>query len=157
MKPSACAIEALLEGTHADPFSVLGIHEGPEGVFARAILPGAEEAVAWSLAGKKLGKLARVDGRGLFEGKVKGPRQPVRYACKAGKHEWLVTDAYSFGPVLGPMDDFLIGEGTHLRLFDKMGAHLIEHEGARGVHFAVWAPNARLVSVVGDFNDWDHR
>ncbi|MDT0508356.1 1,4-alpha-glucan branching protein GlgB [Novosphingobium sp. MMS21-SN21R] len=157
MKPSASAIEALLDGTHADPFSLLGIHEGPEGAFARAVLPGAEEAVAWSLSGKKLGVLNRIDGRGLFEGKVKGPRQPVRYACKAGTDEWLVTDAYSFGPVFGPMDDFLIAEGTHLRLFDKMGAHLIEHEGATGVHFAVWAPNASLVSVVGDFNDWDHR
>jgi 1,4-alpha-glucan branching enzyme len=157
MKPSASAIEALLDGTHADPFSLLGIHEGPEGAFARAVLPGADAAVAWSLSGKKLGELTRVDGRGLFEGKVSGPRQPVRYACKAGGHEWLVTDPYTFGPVLGPMDDFLIAEGTHLRLFDKIGAHLIEHEGASGVHFAVWAPNASLVSVVGDFNDWDHR
>lgn len=157
MKPPASAIDALLDGTHADPFSLLGIHEGPEGAFARAVLPGAEEAVAWSLDGRKLGKLTRVDGRGLFEGKVKGPRQPVRYACKAGTQEWLVTDPYSFGPVLGPLDDFLIAEGTHHRLFDKLGAHLIEHEGTSGVHFAVWAPNAQVVSVVGDFNDWDHR
>ena len=157
MKPPASAIDALLDGTHADPFSLLGIHEGPEGAFARAVLPGAEEAVAWSLDGKKLGKLTRVDGRGLFEGKVKGPRQPVRYACKAGTHEWLVTDPYSFGPVLGPLDDFLIAEGTHHRLFDKLGAHLIEHEGVSGIHFAVWAPNAQVVSVVGDFNDWDAR
>ncbi|KHS46693.1 1,4-alpha-glucan branching protein GlgB [Novosphingobium subterraneum] len=157
MKPPASAIDALLDGTHADPFSLLGIHEGPEGAFARAVLPGAEEAVAWSLSGKRLGKLTRVDGRGLFEGKVKGPRQPVRYACTAGTHEWLVTDPYSFGPVLGPLDDFLIAEGTHHRLFDKLGAHLIDHEGASGVHFAVWAPNAQVVSVVGDFNDWDQR
>ncbi len=55
------------------------------------------------------------------------------------------------------MDDYYIAEGSHLRLFDKLGAHLIEHEGASGVHFAVWAPNARRVSVVGDFNDWDGR
>ena len=157
MKPPASAIDALLDGTHADPFSLLGIHEGPEGAFARAVLPGAEDAVAWSLSGKRLGKLTRVDGRGLFEGKVKGPRQPVRYACTAGTHEWLVTDPYSFGPVLGPLDDFLIAEGTHHRLFDKLGAHLIDHEGASGVHFAVWAPNAQVVSVVGDFNDWDSR
>lgn len=128
MKPPASAIDALLDGTHADPFSLLGIHEGPDGAFARAVLPGAEEAVAWSLSGKKLGKLSRVDGRGLFEGKVKGPRQPARYACKADGHEWLVTDPYSFGPVLGPLDDFLIAEGTHLRLFDKMGAHLIDRK-----------------------------
>src|SRR5690606_25175030 len=68
-----------------------------------------------------------------------------------------VTDPYSFGPVLGPMDDYYIAEGSHLRLFDKLGAHLIEHEGARGFNFAVWAPNAKRVSVVGAFNDWDGR
>ena len=55
------------------------------------------------------------------------------------------------------MDDYYVSEGTHLRLFDKLGAHLIDHDGARGVHFAVWAPNARRVSVVGDFNAWDGR
>ncbi|MDE2596504.1 MAG: 1,4-alpha-glucan branching protein GlgB [Sphingomonadales bacterium] len=157
MKPSGEAINALLEGVHADPFSLLGLHEGPEGTFARAVLPGAETAEAYSLAGRKLGKLARSESRGLFEGKVKGQPQPVKYRCTAGGHEWWVTDPYSFGPVLGPTDDFLIAEGTHLRLFDKLGAHLIEHEGAHGIHFAVWAPNAALVSLVGDFNDWDHR
>lgn len=155
MKPPGSAITALLEGTHADPFSLLGTHAGPEGTFARAILPGAEEASAFSLGGATLGKLAKVDPRGLFEGKVKGRPRPVKYRCRAQGHEWWITDPYSFGPVLGPTDDFLIAEGTHLRLFDKLGAHVIDHEGARGVHFAVWAPNARLVSLVGDFNDWD--
>jgi 1,4-alpha-glucan branching enzyme len=157
MQPPATAIEALLAGTHADPFSLLGIHEGPQGSFARAILPGAAEACAHSLAGEALGDLARVDARGLFEGPVSGPRQPLRYRCRNSGHEWWVTDAYSFGPVLGPTDDFLIREGTHYRLFDKIGAHEIEHEGVAGVHFAVWAPNARTVAVVGDFNDWDER
>lgn len=157
MKPSKSAIAALLEGTHADPFSLLGVHQGPKGAFARAVLPGAVSAHAHDLAGNALGTLKRVDERGLFEGPVKGAQQPVKYRCTAGKHEWWVTDAYSFGPVLGPVDDFLIAEGTHLRLFDKLGAHLIEHEGASGVHFAVWAPNAQLVSLVGDFNDWGHR
>ncbi|WP_374530331.1 1,4-alpha-glucan branching protein GlgB [Novosphingobium sp.] len=155
MKPPSSAITALVEGRHADPFSLLGVHAGPEGSFARALLPGAEEASAFSLKGAALGKLARVDPRGLFEGKVRGKPRPVKYRCRAGGHEWWVTDPYSFGPVLGPTDDFLMGEGTHLRLFDKLGAHLITHEGAEGVHFAVWAPNAQLVSLVGDFNDWN--
>ncbi|MBO9601202.1 MAG: 1,4-alpha-glucan branching protein GlgB [Novosphingobium sp.] len=155
MKPPASAIEALLDGTHADPFSILGTHAGPEGTFARALLPGAEEAGAYSLKGGFLGAMKRVDGRGLFEGQLKGKPRPVKYRCTAGKHSWWVADAYSFGPVLGPVDDLLIAQGTHFRLFDKLGAHLIEHEGAAGVHFAVWAPNALHVSVVGDFNDWD--
>jgi 1,4-alpha-glucan branching enzyme len=156
VKPSAAAIDALLNGVHADPFSLLGVHEGPQGVFARAVLPGAEEAEAFGLSGKKLGKLKRVDERGLFEGQVKGPRQPLRYKCRAGSHQWQITDPFSFGPVLGPIDDLLIAQGTHFRLFDKLGAHLIEHEGAAGVHFAVWAPNASHVAVTGSFNDWDH-
>ncbi|WP_295633616.1 1,4-alpha-glucan branching protein GlgB [Novosphingobium sp.] len=157
MKPGPSAISALLDGTHADPFSLLGIHEGPQGGFARAVLPGAERVEAFDLAGKSLSILACVHDGGLFEGKVSSGPQPVRYHCRAGTHEWLVTDPYSFAPVLGPIDDFLIAQGTHLRLFDKMGAHLIEHQGVSGVHFAVWAPNARLVSLLGDFNDWDHR
>jgi 1,4-alpha-glucan branching enzyme len=157
VKPPKSAISALLDGTHADPFSLLGIHEGPKGAFARAILPGAEEAEAHNLKGKSLGKLERVDPRGLFEGKVNGDRQPVKYHCRAGDHDWWVTDAYSFGPVLGPIDDLLIAQGTHFRLFDKLGAHHIDHEGVYGVHFAVWAPNAQIVSLVGDFNDWEPR
>ena len=68
-----------------------------------------------------------------------------------------MSDAYSFGPVLGPMDDYYIGEGNHLRLYDKLGAHAMHHEGAEGVHFALWAPNAKRVSVIGDFNNWDGR
>jgi 1,4-alpha-glucan branching enzyme len=156
MKPPKSAIAALLDGTHADPFALLGPHAGPAGLFARAWLPGAEVAEAFSLAGGSLGVLARVDARGLFEGGLAGERQPVRYRAGALGAEWWVTDPYSFGPVLGPVDDLLIAQGTHFRLFDKLGAHVIEHEGASGVHFAVWAPNARRVAVVGDFNDWDH-
>ncbi|MCE3257203.1 MAG: 1,4-alpha-glucan branching enzyme [Nitrobacter vulgaris] len=157
MKPPGEAISALLDGTHADAFSLLGLHEGPKSVFARTILPGAATAEAYSLAGDPLGTLKQSDPRGLFEGNINGQRQPVKYRCTAGTHAWWVTDPYSFGPVLGPIDDFLINQGTHLRLFDKLGAHIVEHEGANGVHFAVWAPNAGLVSLVGDFNDWDAR
>jgi 1,4-alpha-glucan branching enzyme len=155
VKPPGSAIEALLAGTHADPFSLLGVHPGPDGGFARAILPGADTADAHDLDGNLLGSLTRVDARGLFEGTVAGGPQPIRYRCRHGNHQWWVTDAFSFGPVLGPIDDFLIAEGTHLRLFDKLGAHLITHQGVPGVHFAVWAPNAAHVAVVGDFNDWN--
>ena len=154
MKPPRAALEALLAGTHADPFSLLGVHEGPGGSFVRCIVPGAETVAVESLAREPLGTLQRLDARGLFEGAISGPRQPVRYRATAGEARWSVVDPYSFGPVLGPVDDLLIGEGTHFRLFDKLGAHLIEHEGASGVHFAVWAPNAQRVALVGDFNGW---
>ncbi|MBB4153452.1 1,4-alpha-glucan branching enzyme [Sphingomonas jinjuensis] len=157
MKPPRGALAALLEGRHDDPFSLLGVHAGPDGSFARVWLPGADTAEAHDLAGTSLGTLTRIDDEGLFEGPVAGPPQQVKYKANGGGAEWWLTDPYSFGPVLGPTDDFLMAEGTHHRLYDKMGAHLIGHEGASGMHFAVWAPNARRVSVVGDFNDWDGR
>ncbi|MCP5411983.1 MAG: 1,4-alpha-glucan branching protein GlgB [Alphaproteobacteria bacterium] len=155
MKPPRQAVEALLQGRHDDPFSLLGTHAGPDGTFARVLIPGAERAEAHDLSGRFLGLLALCDRRGLFEGVIKGPPQPVKYRAQGFGAEWWVTDPYSFGPVLGPTDDLLMGEGTHMRLYDKMGAHPITHQGAQGVHFAVWAPNARRVSVVGDFNDWN--
>ncbi|PAX07273.1 1,4-alpha-glucan branching protein GlgB [Sphingomonas lenta] len=157
MRPPGSAIDALLEGRHADPFSLLGLHRGPAGTFARALVPGAEEVEAFTLGGASLGELERIDERGLFEGVVEGDPQPVKYRARGHGAEWWATDPYSFGPVLGPVDDLLMGEGTHFRLHDKLGAHLIEHEGAEGVHFAVWAPNAQRVAVVGDWNDWDGR
>jgi len=157
LAPTADAIAALLEGRHADPFSLLGVHAGPGGSFARTLIPGAETAEAHALDGASLGPLTRIDDAGLFEGPVAGAPQPLRYKAQGFGTEWWVTDPYSFGPVLGPTDDYLIAEGTHHRLYDKLGAHLIEHQGANGVHFAVWAPNAQTVSVVGDFNAWDRR
>ncbi len=157
MKPPRSALAALLDGTHADPFALLGPHAGPDGCFVRAILPGAETVNVCTLGGGALGPLARVDDRGLFEGHVRGRPRPLKYRCRGNGAEWWVTDPYSFGPVLGPIDDYLAAEGTHLRLFDRLGAHAIDHEGASGVHFAVWAPNAARVALVGDFNGWDQR
>ncbi|AXJ95997.1 MULTISPECIES: 1,4-alpha-glucan branching protein GlgB [unclassified Sphingomonas] len=155
MTPSRAAIDALVEGRHDDPFALLGVFAAPKGSFARALVPGAETVEAHDLAGASLGPLARIDGRGLFEGVLPGDPQPLKYKAQGFGAEWWLTDPYSFGPVLGPTDDYLMAEGTHLRLWDKVGAHWIEHEGAHGTHFAVWAPNARRVSVVGDFNDWN--
>lgn len=157
MRPSPGALEALLEGRHEDPFSLLGPHAGPGGTHARVWIPGAERAEAYDLNGRRLGALTLIDARGLFEGRVLGTPKPIKYKAQGHSAQWWVTDPYSFGPVLGPIDDYLIAEGTHLRLYDKLGAHLITHEGAKGVHFAVWAPNAKRVSVVGDFNGWDGR
>ena len=151
-------IAAILAGTHSDPFAVLGVHPISGGFIARCFIPGAETVIAETLAGKEIGTLERRDDAGVFEGPVAvGRIQPVRYKAGNGGGEWTVIDPYSFGPVLGPMDDYYIREGSHLRLFDKMGAHPVTHDGAEGFHFAVWAPNARRVSVVGDFNAWDGR
>lgn len=151
-------VEAIVSGKHRDPFSVLGVHQAGKGLVGRCFIPNAEFVTASTLAGKPAGELRRRHDAGFFEGRLSiRRRQPLRYHARNAGGDWWLTDAYSFGPVLGPMDDYLIAEGSHHRLFDKLGAHLISHEGASGVHFAVWAPNARRVSVVGDFNDWDGR
>jgi 1,4-alpha-glucan branching enzyme len=151
-------IASTVAGLHRDPFAILGVHETASGLIARCFIPHAVTVTAYTLAGKKAGELIRRHEAGFFDGKLSvKKRQPVKYRASNGGGEWWLTDPYSFGPVLGPLDDYYIGEGSHLRLFEKLGAHLIEHEGAGGVHFAVWAPNARRVSVVGDFNEWDGR
>jgi len=149
-------IAALVEGRHGDPFAVLGIHEADDGFVVRALVPGADTVDAVAPDGTLLAHLARCHSAGLFTGTV---AWRVRYRLRAarGGDTWTVDDAYAYGPVLGPMDDWLIGEGTHAKLYDRLGAHAMEHEGTAGVHFAVWAPNARRVSVVGDFNAWDGR
>ncbi|MCB1452127.1 MAG: 1,4-alpha-glucan branching enzyme, partial [Rhizobiaceae bacterium] len=132
-------IEAIVSGHHGDPFGVLGIHRANGGLVARCFIPGAQEVEAETLAGKPAGTLTRRNDAGFFDGKLKiRKRQPLRYLARNAGGEWRVTDAYSIGPVLGPMDDYYIGEGSHRRLFDKLGAHLISHEGVDGVHFAVW-------------------
>ena len=151
-------VDALVGGQHQDPFAMLGVHKTDKGWVARAFVHGADSLTAESLDGKKLGELQKTHASGFFEGLLKiKARQPLKYHASNAGGSWHVTDPYSFGPVLGPLDDYYAAEGTHLRLYDKMGAHLVEHEGVAGVHFAVWAPNAQRVSVIGDFNEWDGR
>ncbi|WP_196257813.1 1,4-alpha-glucan branching protein GlgB [Pelagibacterium limicola] len=150
-------VARIVSGQHPDPFSVLGLHKAGTVWAARAFVPHAETLAAYALDGTALGEMTS-RGSGFFEGKVKiKDRQPIRYRAGNAGGEWDVHDPYSFGPVLGPLDDYYIGEGSHLRLFDKLGAHFMEFEGIEGTHFAVWAPNAQRVSVIGSFNEWDGR
>jgi len=152
------AVQAIVGGQHPDPFSVLGLHEIDGKWFARAFVPHAETLEAYTRDGSAVGTLQLRHAEGFFEGPVAiAGQQPIRYRAANAGGAWDVSDPYSFGPVLGPLDDYYIGEGSHLRLFDKLGAHAMAFEGVDGTHFAVWAPNARRVSVVGPFNDWDGR
>ena len=157
-KPNEDDVAAIVAGTHDDPFRILGLHKVGRKWVARAFVAGAERLSAALLDGTPVGDLERRHPAGYFEGKVRlKQRQPIRYEAANTSGAWTVIDPYVFGPVLGPLDDYYGAEGTHLRLYDKLGAHLIKHEGVDGVAFAVWAPNARRVSVVGDFNAWDGR
>lgn len=137
----------LAEGRTDDPFAVLGPHDGRIVAFvpdaARLWARGAQEVALTPLA------------EGVFAGDW--PGGPYRLRAEGAAGQWEFDDPYRFGPVLGEIDEYLIGEGAHHRLWQALGAHPIRHEGVAGVHFAVWAPNARRVSVVGGFNNWDGR
>ena len=146
---------AIVEGRHGDPFSVLGLHKRAGAWVVTAFVPGADQL--WVLTGKA-GKAVEAThwGQGLFLCTL--PRKAeYRLRAQSGDVSWEFEDPFRFGPVLGEMDEYLLGEGTHKRLWKVLGAHLMTHEGVAGTHFAVWAPNAERVSVVGDFNIWDGR
>nr|WP_312861435.1 1,4-alpha-glucan branching protein GlgB [Segnochrobactrum spirostomi] len=152
-------VAAIVAARHPDPFAVLGLHAVPDGYAVRAFIPGADVVAVLGEDGAPLGDLERRHGAGFFEGRIArlGPR--FRYTLEASNAggSWRLKDPYAFGPTLGPLDDHLLVEGTHRQLYERLGAQPMEHEGAAGVRFAVWAPNAQRVSVVGDFNDWDGR
>ncbi|MDW8443658.1 MAG: 1,4-alpha-glucan branching protein GlgB [Acetobacteraceae bacterium] len=148
---SDAAIDSLVRGTHGDPFALLGRHGG----VLRALLPGAEAVVAASAEGTW--PLARRHPAGLFEGRAPQSWPYVLRITWPGGVVQETEDAYAFGLLLGPLDLYLFAEGTHRELGRVFGAQPMTLGGVAGVRFAVWAPNARRVSVVGDFNAWDGR
>jgi 1,4-alpha-glucan branching enzyme len=152
------AVASVVTGDHPDPFSYLGIHPAKDGTFVvRAFLPGASTVEVVSHDGDSLGDLEPIHPDGLFAGHV---AEQVPYRLRVaweGGGEDVIEDPYRFPAVLGEQDLYLFGEGKHLRLYEKLGAHPMELEGVAGTSFAVWAPNARRVSVIGDFNFWDGR
>ncbi len=151
----------IVAGTHPDPFGVLGMHAVDGKITVRVHHPEADGIdVLDRKTGRKVLSLERSpDAPAVFTG-VAG-RRKTRFAYRLritkGSHVWEQEDAYRFGPVLGALDEHLIAEGAHLDLWKVLGAHVMTHEGVDGTHFAVWAPNATRVSVIGDFNAWDGR
>ncbi|MFJ9180050.1 1,4-alpha-glucan branching enzyme [Streptomyces sp. NPDC102360] len=144
---------ALLRGTHHDPHDILGAHRTPGGVVLRCLCPDAIEVAV--LVGGTTWGLSDV-GDGLFEGEL--PLASVRdYRLRVTTAAGVVErdDPYRFLPALGELDLHLIGEGRHEYLWTALGAHVLEHQGVQGTRFAVWAPRARGVRLVGDFNHWD--
>ncbi len=152
------ALRAIAAGDHPDPFSVLGMHEEGADLVVRAFLPDARSVEVISASGDSLGELEPMHPEGLFAGPVSIPeRVPYRLRVMWGDEMVELEDPYRFPSLMGEMDLHLFGEGNHHRLYEKLGAHISEVDGIRGTAFAVWAPNARRVSVVGDFNGWDGR
>lgn len=154
-------VDAIVRADHGDPFAVLGLHEDPGGrLVLRCMLPRAKTVRAVDPSdGSTLAELERIHPEGFFEGIVPGRRERFAYRFRVDlpEGEVEIEDPYRFGPWLGQLDVHLLAEGNHLRNYDKLGARPTVHEGVAGVVFCVWAPSARKVSVVGDFNDWDGR
>ena len=153
------SFDDLAEGRHADPFGVLGPHKEGAKIIIRTIQPTAVGA-AVAIAGGETVEMNRCHPAGVFEasfparGDVPDYRLQITYPSG---HTADVDDPYRYGRVIGDYDLYLFNEGNHTRIYEKLGAHPMTLGAAAGVHFAVWAPNARRVSVVGDFNNWDGR
>jgi 1,4-alpha-glucan branching enzyme len=156
-------LDAVAAGTFDDPFAILGPHEirrnGRPALVIRTMQPAASQVELVTPDG--ITAMAQRRSGGLFEATVPltGPLTDFAYRLRVhdGPAVREILDAYQFGPVLTEFDLHLFSEGTHYRAWEKFGSHHVTVDGITGVHFAVWAPNAQRVSVVGDFNSWDGR
>jgi 1,4-alpha-glucan branching enzyme len=166
----SAALAALAGGYNRDPFAVLGPHpeDDGRGVVIRAFHPSARHIDVRLVATGELRQMAKRAPAGVYEirlppdaaaepaGAMAVPDYRLRITFVGG-HVVDLDDPYRYGRVLTDFDLYLLGEGKHYRAFEKLGSHRISFGGTTGVHFAVWAPNADRVSVVGDFNGWDGR
>jgi len=157
-------LRSLVEVRHSSPHTLLGMHllGGGSGLVVRAYLPEAAtvEIRPTHEKNRPAFPLKRIHASGLFEGVTRDASQVYAYdlvITDAQGRTWQTRDAYSFLPTLGEADLFLFGKGDERRIYDKLGSHLRVIDGVPGTSFAVWAPNAQRVSVVGDFNRWDGR
>ena len=157
-------IDALLAGRHADPFALLGSHPVSGGWAVRVFLPWAAEASISLKGAAKVTDAVKLRPEGFFEATWPSSQStapaPASYKIRGRTHQgepFEIYDPYAFPYLLTEFDLHLMGEGRHFDTYEKLGAHVKTLEGVAGVHFAVWAPSAKRVSVVGDFNRWDGR
>ncbi len=150
---SVDVVQMLNAGDHPDPFSVLGSQKSGRQRWVVTLQPGAVSVTA--TVGKMQTQLPRVSGD-VFAAPVSGGAYTLTTTYANGATH-TAADPFAFSPVLSDFDSYLLGEGTHRALWRVLGAHVCDHEGVAGTHFAVWAPNAQRVSVIGEFNAWDGR
>lgn len=156
----AATIETLLGGRHADPFSVLGMHETDNGIEVRVLMPDASSiSIIDKESQQAIVEMERLHEDGFFAVVIPKRHDFFTYQLNVfwGHENQILEDPYRFRPILSDLDNWLLAEGTHYRPYEKLGAHFTEVEGVAGVNFILWAPNAKRVSVVGDFNFWDGR
>jgi len=157
-------LNLILQGDHSDPFAVLGMQNvvsgGEDDIVVRAFVPEAEHLWVVDSESPDNKRPMHKLSAGFFELVFADRHERFPYRLKAANafgDTWEFHDPYSLPPLLSDYDLHLLKEGTHYRNYEKLGSHVRVVEGVRGVHFAVWAPNARRVSVIGDFNGWDGR
>jgi 1,4-alpha-glucan branching enzyme len=156
-EPASGEISAIVDARHGDPFAVLGLHSHGGTHAVRAFLPAAQAVTVLARdTGLTLGELHLVHPAGFWSGTIADPVPYYLHIVEADR-VFETEDPYSFAPLLGDIDIYLLGEGRHRDFANAMGAHVTTIDGIIGVRFAVWAPNARRVSVVGEFNAWDGR
>jgi len=157
-------LKKLLSGNFADPFSFLGahpiFHDGKEGIVVRAFLPEAKKVSIMDLDPAMEIPCEKINNDGLFEAFLEGIKDIFPYHLKVDFGTGVITtfyDCYSFLPVLSDYDLYLFNQGNNYKIYEKLGSHILKHQDILGVFFAVWAPSAARVSVIGDFNQWDGR
>ncbi len=160
------SVGALLENRHENPFELLGPHEveheGRKAVAVRAFLPNSSQVWVAHQRHAERQPMRRIHPSGLYEAICAWPgadglSQYELHIEDSRGQQMTMHDPYAFPPLLTDLDLHLLGEGRHWQSYEKMGAHPRVVEGVAGVNFAVWAPNATGVSLVGDFNEWDGR
>src|SRR5947209_11163507 len=152
-------LDALVRRVHSNPHEVLGAHPRDGGVVFRALRPAAC-AITVHLDDGQTVELEQIHAGGVFEGVADSAELPLHYRLEIDYGDagtFTIEDPYAFTPTIGELDLYLIGEGRHEQIYGKLGSHPMEHEGVQGTGFGVWAPSAKAVSVVGDFNSWDGR
>ena len=153
-------IDGFFDASNGDPFATLGMHETEQGIEIRTLLPDANRVVVIEReSGKEITELDCVDERGFFVGVIPNYRHFFAYQLQVfwGNESQIVEDPYRFHPMIDDLEQWLLSEGSMLRPYEVLGAHFMECDGVSGGNFRLWAPNARRVSIVGDFNYWDGR
>ena len=157
---SGAEVDALCQGWHDNPFAILGPHFVADGWVIRCLMPTARRVDVLAPDQSVLAEMLPIGSLGLFQGGFDHELPGLGYRLRV---EWgngtvtLCDDPYRFPPILGEMDTYLLAEGSHLESWRRLGATLLVLQGVAGTGFAVWAPNARRVSVVGEFCQWDGR
>lgn len=147
----------LLNSDHRDPHHILGIHSNGSNYYINVLQPCAKTIDVLDIDKDIKYSMEKISEEGFFT--VEVPKKINYKLLITGytENQWEMYDPYSFKPVLTDLDLYLFGQGTHYEIYNKLGAHPMEVGGVKGVHFAVWAPNAKRVSVIGDFSNWDGR